>query len=120
MATSSFMIEVNVKEVNEVRQYLSAECSATRRYPGCLDCHLEHDADQPAVICYSSHWSDEAHLRLFLASETQGRLIQFIELSRKPPEISICGKKTDMSLRYLQAIREPDEQDMDAPEPEMR
>ncbi len=56
-------------------------------------------------IRFHSNWTDESHLREFMASEIQDHLFQFLELSLETPEILICGGASDVGLRNLQAVR---------------
>jgi quinol monooxygenase YgiN len=105
MATASFRIRVDNRDVDEVLHALTVVVNSTRGRTGCLDCHLEKDIEHRGGLRFHSRWDNQDGMRAFIASDHVTQLLQIIELSAEKPEILICCGHESAGLHTLNEIR---------------
>jgi hypothetical protein len=105
MPAASFRFRVAREIEDEVVKALLAQRDVARGYCGCTGCHVERDVWQRGGVRFHSSWDSEVHLREFLASRAQTRILQLLELSVEEPEFLICTGTSRSALETLQEIR---------------
>ena len=87
MVVSTLRIVTTPQSRAEVVRTLTAQLGSTRVQPGCLQCDLYQDVEDPEVITLVEQWESQADLTLRLRSGDYRAVLAAIELAREQPEI---------------------------------
>jgi len=84
---AEFRIIVSDKEIRNALDGLRCFMGPTGAKPGCIQCSIACDADNPNLITYTEKWESEEYLRPHLQSHQYRQLLSIIELAAREPEI---------------------------------
>ena len=75
--------------------------------PGCVACHIyEERGPEPAVVLVE-RWESQAALEAHLRSETYRHILEAIELSGGPPEVSFDYVSATEGMDLIERSRAP-------------
>ena len=75
--------------------------------PGCTACHIyEEQGPEPAVVLVE-RWESQAALEAHIRSETYRRILDAIELSGDPPEVSFDYVSATDGMELIERSRTP-------------
>ncbi len=93
----------------EVLQTLRLLASPTRVEPGCLDCRVWSDDDDP-IVHYVEEWSTEEAMRQRVRSVRFTQLLEVLEAAATPPTINFEFVNQTRGLDYVEEVRQPDDE----------
>ena len=77
----------------------------TRVRAGCMSCHLYRDVEDPDVLTLVEEWQSQEDLDRHIRSDDYRRILAWIELSRRSPEVRFIGVSKVAGLELVEAVR---------------
>ena len=87
MILASVTIVSGAGQRDELRRALRALVGPVRVEPGCLDCRLYEDVEDPDAFTLVEEWADPSDVERRLRSNDYRLLLQLMESSAKPPKV---------------------------------
>jgi quinol monooxygenase YgiN len=88
-----------------VLQALRSMVFPTRVEPGCLDCRLYEDVEEPGAFTLVEEWATEADFDHRIRSESYRQLLMTMELSAQPPVVRFQVVSNTMGMEAIHAAR---------------
>ena len=104
------MMQVNVrmlaplKNRDAIVRAFRSRAIRVRAERGCRSCHLYRDAEDESALALVQVWSERADLDRHALSESFREILELVELSTAPPEISFQTVSSTAGLEYLAAL----------------
>jgi quinol monooxygenase YgiN len=73
----------------------------------CLECSVAVEAGEDGQVCYMEHWRTREALDRHLRSPLYGRVLEAMELSRIPPEVTFFKVSKIDGLELVGRLRVP-------------
>ena len=73
--------------------------------PGCLSCSLSEEVDESQGILYIEQWRSLQELELHVNSSIYDRILEVMELSSQPPEISFHEIGNKWGFELIEKVR---------------
>jgi quinol monooxygenase YgiN len=73
----------------------------------CLECFVAVEAGEDGQVCYMEHWRTREALDRHLRSPLYGRVLEAMELSRIPPEVTFFKVSKIDGLELVGRLRVP-------------
>jgi quinol monooxygenase YgiN len=105
MIRSSVILTAMPGNRDDVVRALRSFIGPTRAQPGCLQCALYEDAEDPLHLCLIEEWDDEEHLQRRLRSKDYRNLLLVLELSTDVPQISFDEVSERRGIEVIHAAR---------------
>jgi quinol monooxygenase YgiN len=105
------MISMNLRIVPQPRRTaelihaLRLQMSRTESQPGCLQCRLSQDQEQPNIVFYQEDWDDWSEIEKHIRSDRFIRILELMELSTVTPVLSFCDIHETRGMEYVQKLR---------------
>ena len=87
MIAWGFRVRVPIRRRNEAARILRSLPGPARVRPGCLNCHLYQDIEDPATLALVQEWESWDDLERYLRSEDYPKLLAVVELAVEQPAI---------------------------------
>jgi quinol monooxygenase YgiN len=87
MILASVTIASGAGQRDELRRAMRALVGPIRVEPGCLDCRLYEDVEDPDAFTLVEEWADATDMERRLRSNDYRLLLQLMESSAKPPKV---------------------------------
>jgi quinol monooxygenase YgiN len=105
------MISMNLRIVPQPRRTaelihaLRLQMSRTEAQPGCLQCRLSQDQQEPNIVFYQVDWDDWSEVEKHIRSDRFIRILELMELSTVTPELSFFDINETRGMEYVQRLR---------------
>ena len=77
----------------------------TRIQPGCINCRLYQDLDEPDAVFLVEEWQSRKHLDRHFNSDQYRIILSLMEASDQFPDIKICTVSKTEGLEAIDAVR---------------
>ncbi|MEW6368396.1 MAG: antibiotic biosynthesis monooxygenase [Acidobacteriota bacterium] len=91
--------------VDEVVRALGNLLGPTKVQPGCVECGVYQETGNPGGILYQEQWSSWKHLEAHLKSDRFARILELMEVSTDPPELTFHGIHEIRGIEYVHEVR---------------
>lgn len=89
----------------ELIHALRLQMSRTEAQPGCLQCRLCQDQQQPNIVFYQEDWDDWSEIEKHIRSDRFIQILELMELSIVTPELSFFDINETRGMEYVQKLR---------------
>lgn len=89
----------------ELIHALRLQMSRTEAQPGCLQCRLSQDQQQPNIVFYQEDWDDWSEIEKHIRSDRFIQILELMELSTVTPELSFFDINETRGMEYVQKLR---------------
>ena len=89
----------------ELIHALRLQMSRTEAQPGCLQCRLIQDQQQPNIVFYHEEWDGWSEIEKHIRSVRFSRILELMELSTVTPELSFFDVNETRGMEYVQKLR---------------
>lgn len=89
----------------ELIHALRLQMSRTEAQPGCLQCRLSQDQQQPNIVFYQEDWDDWPEIEKHIRSDRFVQILELMELSTVTPELSFFDVNETRGMEYVQKLR---------------
>ena len=86
-------------------EILRSVLDLTRPTPGCLGCYLAEEDSLQKPIRYAEQWESEETLHAHLRSELYRRVLEALELSKRPPEVKFYFTSETKGFELIESVR---------------
>jgi len=107
MIQASFRIVSPENKRDEVLQVLLCLKGPTEVSRGCRACRILQDVEDDHVLTYLVQWDTQDEIEEHLRSERFRRLLPYIELSMKPPQVEFSTIDQVRGIEFLVAVLSP-------------
>ena len=108
---SRVTIYADPRDHQQLLRSVRALIESARHDSACIDGRLYADAADPHALTLVEVWATRHDLERRVRSPDYGRLLQLVELSRRPPEIEFHTITETVGLEAVQKIRLGNDQD---------
>jgi quinol monooxygenase YgiN len=105
MVLFSLSVVVATSRRTDFLKSLNALLEPTRVVPGCNDCRLYADFEDPNAFTLVEEWASQAQLDRYLASDACKVLVGGIEMSAEPPTIRFDTVTQRAGIEVIEAAR---------------
>ena len=105
MILASVTIIAGTGQREELLRALRALLGPIRVEPGCLNCHLYEDVEQPEALTLVEKWATPADIERRLRSDEYRLLLQLMESSPEPPKVAFHVVEQSQGLERVQQAR---------------
>lgn len=104
---SCLKINLTVSEplLDEIYAIAHTQLGSVRAFLGCLDICLLESKDKPDRVLWEETWSSRELLEKRIASENFRVVLEVLEMSLQPPQISISKITDQDGMKQIAAIR---------------
>jgi quinol monooxygenase YgiN len=105
MILASVTIIAGTGQREELRRALRSLLGPIRVEPGCLNCHLYEDVEQPEALTLVEEWATSTDVERRLRSDEYRLLLQLMESSPEPPRVVFHTVDQSQGLERVQQAR---------------
>jgi quinol monooxygenase YgiN len=89
----------------EVMHALRLQMGRTLVQPGCIQCRLIQDEEEPNVILYQEDWTGWEQIEKNIRSERFAWILELMELSSSTPNLTFCDVHEMRGIEYVRQLR---------------
>jgi quinol monooxygenase YgiN len=101
----SLRIVVRAAKREELRRALAAWIGPTQVQPGCMNCRILQEDNEPRSFFYEAQWKTPDDLLRHLRSEHYKRLLVLMDLGEEPPVVEFHTVTETKGLDLIQLAR---------------
>ena len=105
MVFSIIRLFPSAKQRAQVLDLLRSVQDLTRPVPGCLGCWLSEEEYAHTHIRYAEQWESEETLHTHLRSDLYRRVLNAMELSKRPPDVGFYHTLQKQGFELIEAVR---------------
>jgi quinol monooxygenase YgiN len=105
------MIWMNLKiipppeKAAELIRALRLQMGRTQVQPGCLQCRINQDVQEPNVILYQEEWKSWNDIEKHILSERFAWMLELMELSCNTPDLQFSDVHETRGMEYVRKVR---------------
>lgn len=89
----------------ELIRALRLQMGRTKVQPGCLDCQICQDVQDPHVVIYQEQWRSWPDIEKHIGSERFASILELMELSSDAPDLQFCDIHETRGMEFVRKVR---------------
>jgi quinol monooxygenase YgiN len=107
MVSCTIVLKLSGSDRSKVVESLIPMLGSTRAQPGCGECSLLCDVEDPNMLVLREEWDTQVQMERHLASADYRLILAAIDLSRDEPQIHFDTIAARSGLEIVEAVRLP-------------